>query len=518
MRRSMKRLPSIIAVPLLVSLLAAAPASPFAAPPKPAARDAARTEIDLVVFDPQELLALAVGDRLPSDFLVLDAKGLLLSSRRADAGGTHLEFLDPTEPRAHASIFVRAGRVAGTIEAPGDRRIVLASDAPGMSRVRHEDARKDLPCGLGTHDLRPPVGQAADGGVAGAACTADSGRMVDLLVVYTDAAVTQAGSEQTLLDSIAWVVADSNGIYSGTGIQLQARLVGTARLEGYAQNASMADDLYQLTDVDDGIIDGVHATRDALGADLVAMIRGDGGGACGVAWLANSTSAADMAPYGFSVTALGCIGGRTFTHELGHNMGCCHAPGDGGGCLSGGVTPYAVGNRFTGTDALQYRTVMAYSPGTRIPRFSSPTTIWAGTATGIANERDNGRSIGEMRPTFANFRCSVDGLGTCGTGASCVEAHGARGCADGSCCLLVCAADPTCCSDGWDSSCVERALQTCVGTCAADSNADFLVNGADLAALLGAWGSANAVSDLNDDGMVNGSDLAILLGAWGPCR
>jgi hypothetical protein len=48
------------------------------------------------------------------------------------------------------------------------------------------------------------------------------------------------------------------------------------------------------------------------------------------------------------------------------------------------------------------------------------------------------------------------------------------------------------------------------------------VNGADLALLLGAWGTAagsNAVdADLDDDGLVAGADLAVLLGAWGACR
>ena len=36
--------------------------------------------------------------------------------------------------------------------------------------------------------------------------------------------------------------------------------------------------------------------------------------------------------------------------------------------------------------------------------------------------------------------------------------------------------------------------------------------------LLGAWGTANAAADLNRDGIVNGADLGALLGAWGPCR
>jgi hypothetical protein len=52
----------------------------------------------------------------------------------------------------------------------------------------------------------------------------------------------------------------------------------------------------------------------------------------------------------------------------------------------------------------------------------------------------------------------------------------------------------------------------------ADLNGDGVVNGADLAILLGAWGAcpkgAPCPADLDGDGGVGGADLAILLGAW----
>ncbi|MFO0828149.1 MAG: alpha-amylase family glycosyl hydrolase [Phycisphaerales bacterium] len=50
----------------------------------------------------------------------------------------------------------------------------------------------------------------------------------------------------------------------------------------------------------------------------------------------------------------------------------------------------------------------------------------------------------------------------------------------------------------------------------ADFDCDGTIGGADLAILLGAWGTSTA--DLNADGTTNGADLAILLGAWGVAR
>ena len=52
--------------------------------------------------------------------------------------------------------------------------------------------------------------------------------------------------------------------------------------------------------------------------------------------------------------------------------------------------------------------------------------------------------------------------------------------------------------------------------CVADLNADGVVNGPDLAVLLGQWGSAGG-ADFDGSGAVGGSDLGLLLGAWGAC-
>lgn len=56
-----------------------------------------------------------------------------------------------------------------------------------------------------------------------------------------------------------------------------------------------------------------------------------------------------------------------------------------------------------------------------------------------------------------------------------------------------------------------------VGSCPADVGAmNGVVDGDDLAALLGAWGLGGR-TDINQDGATNGADLAELLNAWGSC-
>lgn len=52
--------------------------------------------------------------------------------------------------------------------------------------------------------------------------------------------------------------------------------------------------------------------------------------------------------------------------------------------------------------------------------------------------------------------------------------------------------------------------------CQADLDGSGLVDGADLAALLGSWGTCSGCgADLDGDGIVGGSDLGVLIGEWG---
>lgn len=54
-----------------------------------------------------------------------------------------------------------------------------------------------------------------------------------------------------------------------------------------------------------------------------------------------------------------------------------------------------------------------------------------------------------------------------------------------------------------------------ISPCLGDLNQDGQRDGADLGALLGAWGTSGA--DLNTDGTTDGADLGLLLGNWGNC-
>ena len=59
-------------------------------------------------------------------------------------------------------------------------------------------------------------------------------------------------------------------------------------------------------------------------------------------------------------------------------------------------------------------------------------------------------------------------------------------------------------------------LEPFVSECPADYNGDGVVDGGDLNALLGSWGTP--ARDIDGDGNTDGADLNILLSSWGPCE
>ena len=60
-----------------------------------------------------------------------------------------------------------------------------------------------------------------------------------------------------------------------------------------------------------------------------------------------------------------------------------------------------------------------------------------------------------------------------------------------------------------------------IGPCPGDISGNHAVDGVDLAALLGTWGTNGQGEfdcDIDNDGIVGGPDLAIILVGWGPCQ
>ncbi len=407
------------------------------------------------------------------------------------------------------------GRIAASVIVPGWGRWE-ASAVVGQP-WEWRPAAPDRGCGLdslGGPDGPSSDAQVSDGALAGGC---QDGSLIDVMILTTPAAQEEAGGEPELVVRCNLGIELANTAYINSKVPARLRLVFLTPVQ-YIESTFQAD-INALESKDDGILDSIHAMRDAIGADLVALIRSEGE-FCGVAnIMPSSTGSADR---GFSVTAQGCLANQTFAHEIGHNLGCCHATGDGGGggCETGGLFPYSLGWRFDGTSGNQYRTVMAYSPGESIDHFSSPEISFEGVPTGVAAAggggagADNARTIRETAPVAAGYRCSISEtkLGDCdengtvdaidlleGTGSDC----------NGNDVLDFCdLQDPASDTDA------DGQLDFCEAAYG-DLNLDGVIDGADLGILLVNWGGVGPLGDLDNNSSIDGGDLGIMLVRWG---
>merc|ERR550532_2052568 len=127
-------------------------------------------------------------------------------------------------------------------------------------------------------------------------------------------------------------------------------------------------------------------------ADAAVLIVKDAQGVCGVGYKLRDASNYD--DWMVSLTELSCaLGGYTFGHELGHNMGLDH---DKYADVTRN-TPYSQGYHLPGT---RYRTILAYSHGDhrlRANHYSNPRVNFQDVATGDAETADAARRMTEIR-------------------------------------------------------------------------------------------------------------------------
>lgn len=255
------------------------------------------------------------------------------------------------------------------------------------------------PCGTGAeHELGAPG--ATDDEEAGG--TYGSSQLYsDVLVAYSPQARSAQGGTAGIQALINLAVTETNLSYTNALVDMDLRLVGTVET-AQSETSDMGQVLGRVRSTSDGWYDEVHGLRSQLGADFVAMIV-QGGGYCGIAYLMTNVSNG-WKTNAFSVTKRSCATGYySFGHELGHNMGCAHDRQNAGNAAYN----YSYGYR---TPNNAWRTVMAYSPGTRVPYFSSPDATFNGFQMGIAgpasNSADNGRSIDTAAPTMTGWYCA----------------------------------------------------------------------------------------------------------------
>ena len=253
----------------------------------------------------------------------------------------------------------------------------------------------------------------------GLTCSPTDQTVVDVAIFFTANILDRVYGIDHLKTNVDLEIATTNQAFADGGANLSVRLVA---LEEVAYTTvDLTTDTFRLRGKTDGYMDGVHAIRDRVAADLVFLLTSTRGGR---AFLMTNVSR-DFADNAFSTGSL-----TTLPHELGHLMGLHHdryeACGTNGAC-AGAAFPYAYGyiNREAfeagATESARWRTIMSYADECSVNgivcsyllRYSNPDQTHLGDALGIAGLRPSGevtgpsnavRALNRTRETVAMFR------------------------------------------------------------------------------------------------------------------
>ncbi|MFC2085960.1 DNRLRE domain-containing protein [Bacteroidota bacterium] len=311
--------------------------------------------------------------------------------------------------QANSSVVVAThptGIIFAKIEFDG-RSFVIQYKAHGVHSVIEVDMTKmpaeddddyliDTPSGEGSesgHDSSvgklESISQLATNADVCSAESTCSDQVLDVMVIYSQAATSAMGGAASTEAAIAVGIAELNLVASNSGLGHSFRLA-LAREVAYTETGSANSDLNALRFAD-GLLDDIHVWRDSVGADLVHLVLDTGG--CGIGNLtASPTEFSSVRSY--SVSDDVCFRfNKTFPHELGHNMGLRHDR-----YMDASPTPcswahgYVNQSAFGGTTDKRWRTVMAYNNQcadagfncTRQAYYSNPDNTLTSDSMGIA--------------------------------------------------------------------------------------------------------------------------------------
>lgn len=229
--------------------------------------------------------------------------------------------------------------------------------------------------------------------------------VIRVMVHYTPRAKGTTSDIAALIDL---AIAETNQGYVNAGVNARVELAHSAPVN-YSESGSNSTDRSRYGDVDDRVMDEVHAQRNTYGAD-VGLLLTEGNDGCGNGTIHASATSAFVA-----VTADCATGNYSFGHELGHLFGARHNPEE-----DSSTTPYAYGHGYLSPNR-DWRTIMAYDCSNgcrRINWWSNPAVSRNGVAMGTTTRSNNARVLNERAAVLAGFRGTPASTGVTVTNTS----------------------------------------------------------------------------------------------------
>ena len=165
------------------------------------------------------------------------------------------------QPYSHVVFTEGGGVVSGLVVAAPEGTFQVRTVEPGVYRLvesaPNQLSPEDEPPPPPT-DRLPPVAADEPAGP-------EDGSLIDVLILYTPRARTEAGGVAQIGALAAQAASDTNTAFQRSGVTTRIRLVGVAELS-FDERPTASQDLTALT-----LSPAAHAVRDQLGADLVQL-------------------------------------------------------------------------------------------------------------------------------------------------------------------------------------------------------------------------------------------------------
>lgn len=204
--------------------------------------------------------------------------------------------------------------------------------------------------------------------------------------------------KQNLITHVSNAILHSNVSFINSNIHAKLQLVYIGETQYISDNFD--DDLERFRDKNDNYMDEIHQIREIYYADICVLLTASSE-YCGLGYLKSTKNNAFCAVCASS----GCFSKYSFTHEIGHNIGCHHDAY----VQNNTIPTYAHGYiHLDGNNS--WRTIMAYDnlcsdnscTCRRILYWSNPEISYNGIATGN-NKANNARVWNERVGTVSDF-------------------------------------------------------------------------------------------------------------------
>lgn len=322
----------------------------------------------------------------------------------------------PGKPSNYMLLARENGAFSATYRTGDGRLFQIGTAAGGAHYLTEVDPNATVTCGVKgktpptpiydklSGKITPVVPQEAPASTASiapkiSANIASSKPILDIVVIYTSAAMNDAGGEDAINSEIRLAMAEGQLALDNSQANVQLRLVHT-ELNSYTDSGDLDTDLTRLGNPTDGFMDDAIVTRDKYKADILSLwVDSSPPGLAGLAYqlLPGSTI------YTYNViNRQFAVGTYIPVHEIGHNFGCDHEPAFS---ASNPLYPYAHAYFFQSPDGSQHETVMTAVAhvSRRVPHFSNPNVLYDNGSGAVPTGDTNANNAQAINNTVAKL-------------------------------------------------------------------------------------------------------------------